>query len=312
MTGGGGGGARLALAAGLVLWAGATLLLAEVRWFRRRSLTERLRPHRPGRAVGGGWGGGRGLLSASSFREVIGPLASSVGARLARGAGVDEALAVRLARVHDPTDPTAFRLRQLGWAGAGSVGGAGFATAASLPPAVGLGTAIAGAALGFLVVEQRLAARSTAWQRRVFLELPVVAEQLGMLLSAGYSLGAAVGRIADRGAGATGRDLRGVVDRIRQGLSEVDALREWAAVVDVDAVGRLVAVLALNREAGDIGRLISEEARSIRGDVQRERIETIEKRGQQVWIPVTVATLVPGVLFLAVPFVDALQVFSGG
>jgi hypothetical protein len=30
-----------------------------------------------------------------------------------------------------------------------------------------------------------------------------------------------------------------------------------------------------------------------------------------VWIPVTVATLVPGVLFLAVPFVAALQLFTG-
>jgi hypothetical protein len=30
-----------------------------------------------------------------------------------------------------------------------------------------------------------------------------------------------------------------------------------------------------------------------------------------VWIPVTVAALVPGVLFLAVPFVDALRLFGG-
>ena len=70
-------------------------------------------------------------------------------------------------------------------------------------------------------------------------------------------------------------------------------------------------VLALNDDAGDIGRLLSEEARSIRAAVHRELIETIERRGQQVWIPVTVATLVPGVIFLAVPFIEALQVFSG-
>ena len=69
-------------------------------------------------------------------------------------------------------------------------------------------------------------------------------------------------------------------------------------------------LLALNREAGDLGRLIAEEARSIRREVQRELIEVIERRGQQVWIPVTVATLVPGVLFLAVPFVEGLRLFS--
>ncbi len=300
---------RPVVVAALALWAGSTLLLAELRWFRRRSLTERLRPYVAGGAGAGGGSGG--VLSVSSFRDVIGPLASSFGERAARLAGIEEALATRLERVHADTDVTTFRVRQLAWSGGGFVLGAVFAAAVGLPPAAGLGSVLAGALLGFLLVEQRLAARSADWQRRVFLELPVVAEQLGMLLSAGYSLGGALNRIARRGAGATGTDLRRVVGRIRQGLSEVDALREWAALVEVDAVERLVAVLALNREAGDLGRLISEEARTIRREVQRELIETIERRGQQVWIPVTVATLVPGVLFLAVPFVEALKVFSG-
>ena len=41
-------------------------------------------------------------------------------------------------------------------------------------------------------------------------------------------------------------------------------------------------------------------------------METIERRSQQVWIPVTVATLLPGVLFLAVPFVEAMSLFTSG
>ena len=69
-------------------------------------------------------------------------------------------------------------------------------------------------------------------------------------------------------------------------------------------------VKCLNREASDLGRLISEEARSIRRDVHRQLIETIERRGQQVWIPVTVATLVPGVIFLAIPFTEAMRLFT--
>ena len=71
-----------------------------------------------------------------------------------------------------------------------------------------------------------------------------------------------------------------------------------------------VALLRLNREAGDLGRLIAEEARSIRRDVHRQLIETVERRGQQVWIPVTVATLVPGVIFLAIPFTEAMRLFT--
>ena len=49
---------------------------------------------------------------------------------------------------------------------------------------------------------------------------------------------------------------------------------------------------------------------TIRSEVHRELIEAIERKGQQVWIPVTVATLVPGAVLLAVPFIEALRLFS--
>jgi hypothetical protein len=49
----------------------------------------------------------------------------------------------------------------------------------------------------------------------------------------------------------------------------------------------------------------------VRAEVHRDLVERIEKRAQQVWVPVTVATLVPGLLFLAVPFADALRLFTG-
>jgi Flp pilus assembly protein TadB len=160
------------------------------------------------------------------------------------------------------------------------------------------------------VPEQQVASASDAWRRRLTLELPVVAEQLAMLLSAGYSLGAALNRIAARGGGNVSRDLARVCGRIRQGLTEVEALREWAEVADVEGLHRLLPILGLNREASDLGRLISEEARAIRKDTQRRLIETAERRAQQVWIPVTVAALVPGVIFLAVPFMQALDLFA--
>jgi tight adherence protein C len=299
---------RLVVIYGLALWAGATLLLSQLRWFSRPSLAERLRPYTFGLPQSEPKAG---LLSIDSFGDVVGPAARNLGERLARAFGVSEALAVRLERIHSPVDITSFRLRQLGWATAAFASGT-IATVLIRPPlAVGLLLALGLPLLAFLVVEQQLAAASTAWQRRLFLELPVVSEQLAMLLSSGYSLGAALNRLAARGRGACARDLGRVCGRIRQGLSEVDALREWADVAGVPAINRLVPVLALNREAADLGRLVSEEARAIRRDVHRQLIETMERRGQQVWVPVTVATLVPGVIFLSIPFIQALKLFSG-
>lgn len=299
--------AQAAALVALTLFAGTTLLLSELRWFRRRPLVDRVAPYVPGGAEVRRRGS---VLLAVSFGEVIGPLVRAVGERLARAFGVTEPLAVRLERVHSPLDVTAFRVRQLAWSVAGVVL-AGLVTVASgLSVLVALAFVLGGPVLAFLLVEQQLATESARWQRRIFLELPVVAEQLGMLLGAGYSLGAAVTRLASRGAGACGQDLGRVAGRIRQGLTEVEALREWAEVADVDALRRLVGVLSLNRQAGDLGRLIGDEARAIRRDVHRELIETIERRAQQVWIPVTVAALVPGVIFLAVPFIEALRLFS--
>lgn len=291
----------------LGVWVGMTLVLSRVRWFARASLTERLRPY----AVGSSPLERRaGVLSVESFRDAIGPLSRAIGERAARMAGVSEELEVRLARVHATVDVTGFRVRQVGWSIAGLGMSALLAMALRLPPLVATAFLLGGPIVAFLVQEQRLAVESQRWQRRIFLELPVVAEQLALLLSAGWSLTAGLNRLANRSQGATGRDLERVCWRIRQGLTEAEALREWARVASVPALDRLVPVLALNRETSDLGRLVADEARAVRRDVHRELIEAAERRNQQVWIPVTVAALLPGALFLAVPFVRALSAFG--
>lgn len=114
-----------------------------------------------------------------------------------------------------------------------------------------------------------------------------------------------------RGHGLCAAELAAVSVRLRQGITEIDALREWAEHAGVPAVDRLVGVLALNWEASDLGALISNEARAVRAEVHRAELEIIERRAQQVWIPVTVATLLPGVIFMAVPFVDAMGKLTG-
>ena len=296
---------RQALAVVLLLaWLGLTLLLGQMRWFRRRPVIDRIRPYISGLSLASD------SDESNSLLRVLGPLARDSGAAIAKISGVHEDLATRLERIHSPFDPTSFRLRQLGWSIA-AASAAVLVGVAIEPAAPVLLLFLAGApALAFLIIESQLSRRSAEWKRSLVLELPIVSEQLGMLLSAGYSLGAALQRLSRRSNGAVARDLQRVVTRIQHGIDENTALREWATTADVPAVGRLVGVLALNRDAGDLGHLITQEARAVRAEVHRELVETIEKRGQQVWIPVTVATLVPGLLFLAVPFTEALRLFT--
>jgi tight adherence protein C len=297
---------RILIPLTLINFVGLTLLLSEFRWFRRVALVDRLAPYAPG----AGRNRRIGLLSVESFRDVIAPLSQSIGERLSQLFGISEELGTRLRRIHSPLDAVTFRVRQLGWTfaafGFGAMASLALSASATFAIMIVLGAPI----LTFLLQEQQVAAASAAWQRKIFLELPVVAEQLGMLTSAGWSLGAALARVAARGSGACSADLQRVIQRIRQGLSEAEALREWAELADVDELDRLVAVLSMNREATDLGRLIADEARSVRREAQRELIETIERRNQQVWIPVTVAALLPGVLLMGIPFLDALTLFG--
>jgi tight adherence protein C len=299
---------RLGVVFAATAFVGLVLVLSELPWFGHRSLTERLRPyahglqHRAGEA---------GLFSVDSFRDVVAPLAHGVGNRIATAFGVNEDLVLRLHRMHSPIDPTEFRVRQTAWAFVSLVLACMIVVVLHVPAALALLFIVGAPILAFLILEQRIAAESSRWQRRLFLELPVVSEQLGMLLGAGYSLAAALNRIALRGNGTCARDLGRVCARMRQGLGEVDALQEWAVTADVAALHRLVGVLALNRQAADLSKLIADEARAVRRDAQRDLVETIERRTQMVWIPVTVAALIPGVIFMAVPFVQALSLFSG-
>ena len=288
----------------LLAWLGLTLLFGELRWFRRRPLIDRVRPYLFGLSLP------LDVDDTHAILRVLGPLARDTGAAAARFSGVTEDLATRLERSHSPLDPTSFRLRQLGWATASLF--AALLVALAADPSLPLfSLLVAGApVLAFLVIESQLSSRSKEWKRSLLLELPVVSEQLGMLLSAGYSLGAALQRLSRRSGGVIAQDLQRVVTRIAHGVTENNALREWSTTADIPAVGRLVGILALNRDAGDLGSLITHEARAVRAEVHRDLVETIEKRGQQVWIPVTVATLVPGLLFLAVPFTEALRLFT--
>lgn len=297
---------RVALGAGILIWIGATLLLAEWRRFARPSLGERLRPFHPGATELTSPATG----SMGSLRDVIVPLARDGGDRLATIFGVQEKSEAKLRRIHSELTPGSFRLRQLAWTGGGLIAGAAVAsvTGPAWPISVLL---VAGAPLlAFLIVEQNLARASERWKRTTEEELPVIAEQLAMLLNAGFSLGSALGRLAARSQGCVARDLDQVVNRLQQGLSEGEALREWADRSGLAAVERMVSILTVHSTAADLGRLVSAEARQARRDRHRHTVEVMERRGEQVWVPVTVATLVPGAILIAVPFLAALRLFA--
>ncbi len=287
---------------------GATLVLGDAPWFRRRPLSTRLHPYAPPAPPGA-----TGTPSRwSPAGEVLAPLVREATHAAGRVLGITQGLDRRLQRAGRDDTPASFRLRQLTHSLVGLAAGGTLALLLRPGSVIGIALVLGVPALAVLVDEQSLNAATSARARSITLELPVVAEQLAILVGAGSSLPAALARLGRRGRGVVAHDLQQVSLRLRSGVPEDEALAEWGARCDVDAVRRLVAVLAMHREAGDLGRLIANEARSTRAESHRELVESIERRSQLVWIPVTVATLVPGLLFLAVPFISALSQVTGG
>ena len=294
----------LALGAGLG-WVGLALLFSLVPSLQRQSLADRLRaytPTAPARSPR--------IRTARSLRDVIGPLAVLLGGAIAKAFGVNEDLRHRLRRVHASETVTEFRVRQVVAALWATLGASIVLGVLRVPLILGILTVWIAPLLGLLVVEQSLALRSDRWKKGLEAEIPVVAEQLAMLLSAGFSLSSALNRLARRGNGSAAADFGRVMQRIRQGVSEAEALREWADLADVPSVSRLVGVLRMSTEAADLGRLVSAEAKVSREEAHRRLLATMERKAQAVWIPVTVAALVPGVIVMAIPFLQALAVFS--
>lgn len=292
------------LAAGTAAF-GAGLLLSGVRWFRRAPVWMRLSPYLPARTTGDDTHRERVRTSSLSSAppralahliEVMGPL---------------DQLEARLRRAGESAEPAVFRTRQFSGAVVALLAALA-ATLAAGPPAPVALVLVLGAPLSSVLATEHHLERRIARRRAELVEaLPVTIEQLGLLVGAGYSLGAALTRLAERSSGMTADSLGAVVRRIRQGRSEVDALGEWAADSQLPQVERLVGVLALHREATDLSALLAQEAAAVRAEAHRALIETIERRSQLVWVPVTVATLVPGLILLAVPFLSAVAMVTG-
>jgi tight adherence protein C len=285
---------------------GVSLLLADVPWFRDRSLVQRLRPYLPssGRTADG--------RAGPAVDGSLGPLAERIGGLISRLLGVSADLPTRIARAGWDIDAETFRLRQLTHGVVALIIGGAIALSLGPPAPLALAVLVAAPCVSTLAHEHAVSRAAEERRRRLDAELAVIAEQLGLLLSAGYSVTGAITRLALRSGGIAAADLQLVVLRIRHGVGEDAALAEWADLADLDAVRRLTSALALHGETADLGVLVSDVARGIRAASHRELLETIERRAQLVWIPVTVSTLVPGLIFLAVPFMAAMSQVTGG
>jgi tight adherence protein C len=224
--------------------------------------------------------------------------------------GAVSPITVRLARVHASEDAAGFRFRQGALLLIAGAIAAMAVIALAPPPLLGVAVLLGGPAAAAAAPDIALAQRDSRWSAAVHHELPVVGEQLVALLRAGRSPVVALEQIAGRGSSPLRRDIARVVAAVHRGAGLETALSTWSALSDVDAVHRLVSVLSLHHRTPDLAQLVEAEVDATRAELHRDLLARIDRRAQQVWIPVTVAALVPGAIFLLIPFFDALRLFG--
>lgn len=287
----------------LVAGIGATLVVGALPWGHRPRLVDRV---------------GRHLLTPDR-QDHVGPWASLVATlavRLdqpaARLTARTEPLDVRLRRAGHHLDADGFRRRQLGQAVL-ALGLAALTVASGrwpLPTGALLAVVLAAPVAVVAGHDQVLARADRRRRDLVEQELPVIAEQLAVRLDAGRSLAVALAETAAHGRGEVAADLRRLTARLDRGAPLDEALRSWTEDAGAQGVRRLVGVLLLADGTPDLAALVDQESQALRDDAHRELLARLERRAQQVWVPVTVATLLPGSLLLLVPFLDALRLLA--
>lgn len=223
----------------------------------------------------------------------------------------ETALQLRLQRAGVVQTPLTFRSTQL------VAGFSAFVLAAALTvgfrlPTVAVFALLVGLpAMAVWIVEHALTVALRRRKELVVRELPLIIEQLAELVKNGVGIGEACAHVAVHTQSVVARDLGRVAREMAHGVRDEVALLAFAERHDVAAIHRIVAVLDAHRYATDLGSLLAEEVRELRLAAHRDLLALMQQREQQVWIPVTVATLVPGVLLLGVPFVYTRGVVLG-
>ncbi len=273
-----------------VSWAGLWLLAVGFEQRRTPRLASLLAPAQPPR----------------SWTETIGATVEKLVSIL----GVRSGLHDRLASAGDLRTVESFRSRQVisGLAAAAGVGALAAALGAATQVVLGLG--LTAALVAVLAHEQLVIERGETRRRRAEQELPVIAEQLSILLTSGSSVGTSLAWLAQRGHGVLAEEIEVCQEQVAHGAEQAAALVALARRVGSERVRRLCLLLSLDHRTTDLGQLVAQEATVQRREGHRQLLTELERRAQQVWIPITLAALIPGSIVLAIPLIDSMRAFS--
>lgn len=146
-------------------------------------------------------------------------------------------------------------------------------------------------------------------RRTVALDLSIIAllEQLHLKLANGNSLQSSILRTD----GITNKDVLSLQNLVKSGLDLESATSYWIEEFDTPSKRRAADLLLARTTTSETLALLAGLIHQLRNEQRFTLIAEIERRNQLVWIPVTIAVLVPGMIFIAIPLEATLRSLLG-
>ncbi len=294
---------------------GVVLIASAHPRFRRAVLSRRLTPYLaalgPRRSALLGY-----ATTTGAFGAVFDPIVDRIGRRLQRVLDDGHELPERLQAAGARVDSSGFRAQQVTWGLAGLVGGLVLglvmtAMGRSVSPVFMAGMAIAFAGGG---VAGRDRALTTAIKRRrdqVRVALPTVVDLVCLAVTAGESLRAALGMVAEANGGPLSEEIRRALREARAGTPLADALEARAKVLALPAFDRFVASVVAAQERGiPLADALRSLALDLREHDKRELIEIAGRKQISMLVPVVTMILPVAIVFAFYPGVVAIRTLA--
>lgn len=301
-------------AMGLLLLAGASLVVAGLPVHRRPTLDQRLEPYlrdtpRPSRLLAKA-APARGPFG---FGELAAPYIARLGAAVERLLGGAPSVVRRQLRAGQSPDVERFRAEQVLWGAAGGivglVGGGLLAVSkqqVSVPLLVMM--TFLGVGVGVIARDNALSSTAKRREQRMLAEFPTVAELLALAVSAGEGATGALERVCRLSNGELSDELRRCLADARAGANLPTALQGLAERTGLMSLARFVDGIVIAVERGTpLADVLRAQAQDVREDGRRTLMEQGGKKEIVMMIPVVFLILPVTVLFAIYPGVSFLS-----
>ena len=136
-------------------------------------------------------------------------------------------------------------------------------------------------------------------------------EKMAIYLAAGHSVNSALEMLSLSHDSPSSKVFELISRGTKSGVDATDAIAEAMLTYPCATLSRLANLLEGANFGADLVRGARIEASDLRNEGHRKVLAEMEKNSQKIWIPITIAALIPGIVLIFVPFIAVMNAVAG-